>query len=103
MKKVRNGIKQGAITIISDTCAVDHVSVSYAKDAIENVEATLVHPLTGEEKTGIIIDRNRSTMNTKKQISQAIDFVKDKIKDLTDVKPGTAEDVVIETDTYGDA
>lgn len=103
MAKAKNAVKQSAITVISDSFACTHFVLDSLKQGCERAEASLIHPLTGQDKREIIVERLHSTYETRKLVRTALKEAEDKLKFWSQVNPGSSDDVIIETDNHGNA
>lgn len=70
-KKTKRTASAIASKAISETCGGVHLAAQLTMKGAENLEANLVHRLTGEMKDDIILNRVETTLEREKQIYSA--------------------------------
>lgn len=97
-------IKLASIVAIESVCGASHLVNSYVQDSIEWTEKKLINKLEPERsELDIVKERRFYTSETKKKIKQEFERIKQDLKDLSSFDYGSADEVMNETEEFGNA
>ncbi len=103
LKKVRDFIKNGVITVVQSTCSFNHLALRYGIDIVENTEVAFMKRMTGQLRKATVEDRRGNSNRIRLENQRMYNAVRDDFRKLAAKTFGTKEDVIIESTLHGDA
>ncbi len=103
VKRVRDFIKNGVITVVQSTCSFNHLALRYGIDIVESIEVTVMKRMTGQLPKATLDDRRRNSNVVRLENKRMYNTIRDDFRKLVAKRFGTAEDVIIESSLHGDA